>query len=403
MSQAPEAASERRVSANSGTGGEVSLVRGGPFYRAQEAARLLAPDRWNLGRRAIFAIAIGWFPLVLLTLLFNPHAVVGLLTDYTVNARMLVGVPVLLAGQVVMEAAIRSIVRHIRDAALLTPSDMGNLQRTVTRLVRLRDSVIPELVIVLAVYAHVAEIVQAHMVIARPWALGGTVAEAHLSGAGWYYVLVSQLLYQFLLGISVWKWFLWTAFLFKLSRLDLQLAPTHPDLHGGIGFLGMSPLAIAPTFFAAAAAIGATWRAEILRGGGSVHLMSFKFDAIVLLAVVLIVALGPLVFFVPKLARLRRRGIFEYGTLAQLESRAFHNRWILHRAGREEEFPASPEPSTLTDYGSSYQNIEHLQPFPFDRGAFAALILAVSIPMLPVVLAEIPFAEVLKGLLSAVR
>src|SRR5271165_3877711 len=71
MSQAPEAASERRVSANSGTGGEVSLVRGGPFYRAQEAARLLAPDRWNLGRRAIFAIAIGWSPLVLLTLLFN--------------------------------------------------------------------------------------------------------------------------------------------------------------------------------------------------------------------------------------------------------------------------------------------------------------------------------------------
>jgi hypothetical protein len=163
----------------------------------------------------------------------------------------------------------------------------------------------------------------------------------------------------------------------------------------------MSPLAIAPTFFVASAAIGATWRALIFRE--HVHLMSFKFDAIFLLAIVLIVALGPLIFFVPKLARLRRRGVFEYGTLAQLESIAFHNRWILHRAGREEEFPASPEASTLADYGSSYQNIEQLQPFPFDRGAFVALVLAVAVPMLPVVLAEIPFAEVLKGLLSAVR
>src|SRR5271166_6773109 len=89
MAQPGEAASERRVSPNGGAVGEVSLVRGGPFYRAQEAARLIQSDRWNLGRRVIFAIAIGWLPLVLITLLFNPRAVVGLLTDYTVNARML--------------------------------------------------------------------------------------------------------------------------------------------------------------------------------------------------------------------------------------------------------------------------------------------------------------------------
>jgi len=403
MSQAPGAASEQRFSADSVTGGEVPLVRGGPFYRAQEAARLLTPDRWNLGRRVIFAIAICWFPLVLITLVFNPHAVLGLLTDYTVNARMLFGVPVLLAGQPVMEEAFRTVVRHIRDAALLTPSDTERLDQILVRLIRLRDSVIPELLIVLAVYVHVAQIVQTHLIFARPWALSGTGVEAHLLAAGWYYILVSQLLYQFLLLVSFWKWLLWWIFLFRLSKLNLQLAPTHPDLHGGIGFLGISPLAIAPTFFAASAAIGATWRAEILRRGGSLHLMSFKFDAIVLLAIVIIVALGPLVFFVPKLARLRRRRIFEYGTLAQLESTEFHNRWIVHRAGREEEFPSSPEPSTLTDYGSSYQNIEHLQPFPFDRAAFVALILAVAIPMLPVVLAEIPFAEVLKGLLSEVR
>jgi len=403
VAQPGQPVSAQPASADGGTGVEVSLVRGGPFYRAQEAARLIQSDRWNLGRRVIFAIAIGWLPLVLITLLFNPRAVVGLLTDYPINARVLVAVPVLLAGQVIMETAFRTILRHIRHAALLTPSDTGRLDETLARLIRLRDSVIPELVIVVAAYAHVAQLVQTHLVFGRPWMLAGTGAEAHLSPAGWYYALISQLLYQVLVGISFWKWLLWWIFLFRLSRLDLQLMPTHPDQHGGIGFLGLSPMAIAPTFFAASAAIGATWRAEILRGGGAVHLMSFKVDAIVLLGIVLILALGPLLFFVPKLTSLRRRGIFEYGTLAQLESTAFHNRWILHRAGREEEFPASPEASTLTDYGSSYQNIEHLQPFPYDRGALVALILAVAIPMLPVALAEIPFAEVLKGLLNAVR
>ncbi len=393
---------QQRDTANAGSG-EVSLVRGGPFYRVQEAARLIGSDRWNLGRRVTFAIAIGWLPLALITLLFNPRAVVGLFTDYTVNARVLIGVPVLLAGQVVMETAFRTVLRHIRHAALLTPPDWGRLDETLVKLMRLRDSAIPELLIAVAVYAHVAQLVQTHLVLARPWVLAGTGGEAHLSPAGWYYVLISQFLYQFLFGVSLWKWLLWWIFLFRLSRLDLQLMPTHPDQHGGIGFLGVSPMAIVPTIFAGSAVIGSTWRADILRSGGAVHLMSFKIDAIVLLAIVLIIAVGPLVFFVPKLTSLRRRGIFEYGTLAQLESTAFHNRWILHRAGREEEFPASPEASTLTDYGSSYQNIEHLQPFPYDRGALVALVLAIAIPMLPVVLAEVPFVEVLKGLLSAVR
>jgi hypothetical protein len=400
MAELEEAASEQRVSANAGRD-EVSLVRGGPFYRAQEALRLVHPDHWHLGRRVIFAIAIGWFPLVLITLLFNPRAVFGLLTDYTVNARMLFGVPVLLAGQPVMETAFRAIVRHIRDAALLTPTDTDRLDQTLVRLIRLRDSIIPELMFVVVAYAKVAETVQTQLMYVRPWGLAGTGVEAHLSAAGWYYVLVSQLLYGLLILISFWKWLLWCIFLYRLSKLDLQLVPTHPDQHGGIGFLGLSPVAITPTILVGSAVIGATWRSEIFRE--HVHFMSFKIDAVVLVGVVLIVVLGPLVFFVPRLARLRRLGIFEYGALGQFESMQFHQRWILHRAGREEEFPATPEASTLTDYGSSYQNIEHLQPFPFDQGAFVALILAVAIPLLPVVLAEVPFVTVLKALLEAVK
>ena len=400
MTQLGAAAAEQPAPAKVGRD-EVSLVRGGPFYRAQEALRLVHPDRWNLGRRIVFAIAIGWLPLVLITLLFNPRAVFGLLTDYTVNARMLFGVPVLLAGQPVMETAFRSIVRHIRDAALLTPTDTDRLDQTLVRLIRLRDSIIPELMFVVVAYAKVAETVQTQLMYVRPWGLAGTGVEAHLSAAGWYYVLVSQLLYGLLMLISFWKWLLWCIFVYRLSKLDLQLVPTHPDQHGGIGFLGLSPVAITPTILVGSAVIGATWRSEVFRE--HMHFMSFKIDAVVLVGVVLIVVLGPLVLFVPRLTRLRRLGIFEYGALGQLESMQFHQRWILHRAGREEEFPATPEASTLTDYGSSYQNIEHLQPFPFDQGAFVGLILAVAIPLLPVVLAEVPFATVLKALLEAVK
>ena len=159
---------------------EISLVRGGPFYRAQEAARLIEQDRWNLGRRLTFAIAVGWLPLVLITLLFNPRAVFGLISDYPINARMLIGVPVLLAGQLVMESTFRTVLRHIHDAGLLTPPDTDRLDQALVRILRLRDSVVPELVIVVAAYVHVFQVVQTHLQLARPWALVGAGAGAAL-------------------------------------------------------------------------------------------------------------------------------------------------------------------------------------------------------------------------------
>jgi len=177
--------------------------------------------------------------------------------------------------------------------------------------------------------------------------------------------------------------------------------PTHPDQHAGIGFLGLSPMGIAPVALALATVIGASWRYQILMQGA--HLAGFKLEAAVLLAIVIIVAIGPLGFFVPKLSAVRRQGILQYGTLGQLQSMDFHQKWVVHRQGHEEEFLAAPEVSTLTDYGSSYQNVEKMQPFPVDKGAFLSLALAVALPMFPAVLAEVLLAEVLKGLLEAVK
>jgi hypothetical protein len=381
--------------------GEVSLVRGGPFYRIQEAIRLVTPQRWNLGRRILLAVAVGWVPLVILTLLFKLDTIGDLLKDYSVNVRMLIAVPVLLLGQVVMENVFRMIVHHLREAELLPSAEQAKMDRTIGRLLRLRDSFVAEVIIVVIAYGNVAAIISAHKSAAQDWALGDFGWGHHLSPAGWYYALISQLIFRFLVGISLWKWFLWICFLFRLSRLDLELVPTHPDQHGGIGFLGMSPLAIAPTVFVACGAIGSTWRIQILTHGA--HLMNFKIDAIVLLVIMLLIAVGPLVLFVPKLGRLHRQGILQYGTLGQLHSIDFHKKWILNRKGHEEEFLTAPEISTLTDYASSYENVEKLQPFPLDRGAMVALVLAVALPLLPVVLAEVPFVEVVKGLLAAVK
>ena len=197
------------------------------------------------------------------------------------------------------------------------------------------------------------------------------------------------------------KWLLWTYFAFRLSKCNLKLVATHPDEHGGLGFLGLTSSAFAPVAFSATAVIAATWRNDVLYHGA--RLMDFKIPAIVLIVLVALVALGPLAFFAPRLAELRRKGILQYGILGQLHSAEFHEKWIVSRAGHESEFLQAPESSTLADYGQAYEKIESMNAFLVDKGSLYTLGGAIVVPALPMILAQIPLTVVLSDLLKALR
>ena len=154
---------------------------------------------------------------------------------------------------------------------------------TVARLVRVANSIVPEMVIVLLMVVHTMTSYRG-LVDTTPWLARMVGAEVQLTAAGFYAVIVSVSIFQLLLGVALWKWLLWTYFMFRLSRRKLKLIATHPDEHGGLGFLGLTAAAFAPIAFAATAVIGATWRQDILHHGAG--LMDFKLPAIALLVIV---------------------------------------------------------------------------------------------------------------------
>lgn len=379
---------------------EVSFIRGGPFFRAQLALRLIGPNQWNFTRRILILIAIGWLPLLIITAVLNPEGLASLIREYPIHARMLIAVPVLLVGESFMESRFRLVMQHIRQVGILDTPGLAYMDGVIATLIRFRDAFLPEFVVLVLLVVHTATSYKG-LVDATPWLGHDSGAGLQLTVAGWYAVLVSAPLFQFLLGLNLWRWLLWTFFAFKLSKRNLRLVPTHPDEHGGLGFLGLTVAAFAPVAFAATAVIGATWRDDILHHGA--RLMDFKLETIVLLVIIALVALGPLLFFVPRLASLRRQGILEYGILGQIRSTEFHEKWILHRAGHETEFPQSPDSTTLANFWKTYQAIAQLKPFPADIGALYGLAAAVAIPALPVVLTQIPLKVVLMDLLKTLR
>jgi hypothetical protein len=110
---------------------DVSLVRGGAFYRIQHALGLIRPNHWNLGLRITLLIAIGWLPQFLITALTNPVGLLSLLKDYRVHSRLLIAIPVLLVSELFMDSRFRPVVKHIRQAGLLQATDMAYMDKVI--------------------------------------------------------------------------------------------------------------------------------------------------------------------------------------------------------------------------------------------------------------------------------
>jgi hypothetical protein len=76
-----------------------------------------------------------------------------------------------------------------------------------------------------------------------------------LSLAGWWHVVVSVPWLLVLFFGWLWRILVWGRFLWLMSRLDLQLIAAHPDLAGGLMFVGTSIRVYATLSFALATVV----------------------------------------------------------------------------------------------------------------------------------------------------
>ena len=381
----------------------ISLIRGGSLYRAQEKAGLIHPDSWRLERRLPAAIAVAWLPLVILSVMHGGmQDLQALLTDYRVYARVFIAIPLLLVGQIAMERRFRDMGHHFLDASIIRTRDLSRFHEIVQKTRRLRDARLPEIIAIIAVYIQVGLIVESGRFAFASWATDA--ASGSFTAAGYYSALVTQALFLALMAIVVWKWTIWVVFLWRVSRLDLQVDGTNGDLTAGLGFVGEAPRAFVPTVLAVSAVIGANWRAQVLTG--QVALQSLTWPAAVLATITLIIFFLPLTVFTPILVREKRRSIRRYGSIQHLVSLRFRHKWT----GQHSEQPArvdrlldGPDVSSLADLTSAFRNVEEMRTYPFRAHTAIAFLVALALPLIPVLTMQIPLREIIRGLLEAAR
>jgi hypothetical protein len=379
----------------------VSLIRGGALYRFQEVAHLIRPTQWNMARRIFLAVMVGWVPLVALTAMSGSRvSLVTLLKDYRVFARVFIAVPLLIAGQKPIEERFRLIVRHFLDSGLLAPEDRPRFQAILVTIRRLKDAWIPELALVSLACVGGILFVGNDLMWDAPWSVRMMGSSVSYSPAGWYFELITQTIYTALLGLAIWKWCLYVLFFWRVSRLELQLVACDPDQSGGLGFVGYSPVAFLPVAIAASTAVGSVLRYEAL------HLL-FSIELLIMILVlwvmvVLLLFVGPLAIFGPKLGYLRRMGHLQYGSLAHLQAEQFHQKWIHARQAHIDGLLAAPELNALSALATTFDRLQGINTFPVNRVMLIQIACAAPIPMLPVIMTQIPLKELLRIIFRAV-
>jgi hypothetical protein len=185
-------------------------------------------------------------------------------------------------------------------------------------------------------------------------------------------------------------------FLFRVSRLDLELTPTHPDRAGGLGFLGWGLASFAVVLLAVSAVLSGSLAGEILFRGSSLNALKYHVAVFVVLAIVIVHA--PLLAFAGRLARCRFRALLDFGALIGEHDRAFDEKWIKARGTDRSGLLGSPDAASLADVGLVYEHVERMQLVPFDRKAVLVLVTAALIPMIPLIGTAVPLQEILSKL-----
>jgi hypothetical protein len=388
------------------TAEDFSLVLGGPLFQIFRRAYLSGSGLELLRRRLIVITAFCWLPLLLLSVAkgtaWGNLVSLPFIHDIDAHARLLISLPLIIAAELTVHQRMRNVIKQFLERGLIPDQARQQFDKAVASANRLRNSVTAELLLVGFVYGVGVLFIWRRFAALEVSSWYGAIENGrlHLSPAGWWFGLVSLPLFQFLLFRWYYRLFIWARFLWQVSRIKLDLLPTHPDRSAGLGFLSNVSFAFVPLLLAQGVLVAGTMANRILYGGA--HLIDFKLDIIGAVAFVLLFILGPLLVFSPQLGQVKRNGRREYGALAQRYVREFDTKWLRGGAPMDEAFIGSSDIQSLADLGNSYEVVREMNLVPFSTKTVMQLAVTTVAPMLPLVLTMVPLDELIQRLLKIV-
>src|SRR5881628_346602 len=377
---------------------------GGAPTRLESWIGLIKPDDMKIRIRAVLSILIGWLPLMLLAglqdLVYGGNSLHKFLLDFGSLARYGVAAPLLIIAESSCFPKFEKIIFHFRDSGLIATRDRERYENIVQSSSRILTSRAAEIVSFAIAY-----VTTAYCIIALPvsnlisWSYVPGSGDTALSLAGKWHAIVSFPFFIVVVLGWVWRQLSWARLLWLVSRMDLQLIPTHPDRCGGLKFVSTIMHAYRPVGFACTEIVAGGIANRMVHSGA--ELQSYRDVMIAVLLLIGLFCVGPLTAFAPTLRRVRSQAVFEYGMLATSIGGLLGHKWLPRRENHADVLEV-PDFSTTTDLYTVVANIYQIDHVQVSFKTVSELLIFIALPFVPLFFIAQPVKAVFDSLLKLV-
>jgi hypothetical protein len=367
---------------------------GGPMYRL--GCRLgLVRGGTNTVALGLVLGAFPWIILLALALVEGLGHVLFSIEAIGRHVRLLVAIPLLFVCEAFIDPRFTAFVHGIVRSQVVPATACPALESEIALITRWKDAWLPEAFFVLAAVllaltmrnGNYFDYLSGLAGASNPRVLGETTWTSQ-----WYW-MVCMPLFHFLLLRWLWRLALWCFFLWRVSRLELRLVPTHPDRAGGLGFLEVVHTEFTPLVLAISAAQSASLAQNIALGRMTFDAIYLSVEFVLLVDAVLF--LGPLLIFSRKLWKCKVKGMSDYSALAERYVNEFDRKWLGADPAPGEPLLGTADIQSLADLSNSVSIVRDMRLVPISLGILTYLAIAALLPLLPLVLFKYPIADLL--------
>ncbi|NNE03725.1 MAG: hypothetical protein HKN52_11255 [Eudoraea sp.] len=379
-----------------------SLVSGGLIYSITKVFRKKAKPGKEWTHTALALAIITWVPLCAMALIGGTlrvdDASINFFEDFLMHSRFLLVVPFLILIEKILD---RSFVNYIKNTDDLIPdAQQLKFNILVKRLNKLTDSFIPEIVMLVIVYATIIITwnITPDLAMGRNYILNDTGNE--LSPAGWYYLIISMPIFQMLLFRWVWRWFVWLYSIISISKYKLLVDPLNADQMAGLEYLNMLPLMFSFIVMAPSVILSTIIGIEIIYNDATLRAYSFQIIFYIFLFPIILYA--PLAVFMPFLLRAKSSGIYKFGTLLRKHNVDYVNKWIVNFQTNKDKLLGSVDHSSLSDMNGSYAPVSNIKLIPIDLKLVFLSIIFNIIPYIPLLFTYYSVKDLINLLIQSI-
>jgi len=382
-------------------GQKYSLTSGGLLNVLFDKLKFFPNRQSSVRFKILFFVLTMGIPLIVLAKiqggLYNPDIEIPLFDDYEALMRLFVALPIFFLADRKIDPVFNMFLDHMDD--LIIGPDREKFDEMMRKLGKWINSVLPEILFLLSIYIKIYYDIETKKDVSN-WFSTGQVPNVQISYAGWWFLLYCLPIFQLVMIRWFWRWFLCVYLLFRLSRLKITIYAAHGDEAGGLSFIVALPFSFNIISFVMGMIISSNIAVDILHRGETVDQNILLIIFYILIMIILF--LGPLLFFGNILIQEKIKGVMSYTALINQHHEAFITKWKKEGHVDQDKLLGSPDVSSLADINGGYQAVKDMRLMLMTKKFFYRFVIMTAIPFVPLILTEYSTNEIYQKLLEKI-